>query len=330
MKIVVFGQAIVHAPVTWTEEIRALADGADAVICNFEGCLPPPGVWPMKAKTVHAAHPEALAMLRDLGVTHLGIANNHAWDFGHAGVNETRRRAVEAGFAVAGAGSSEGEAWQPAARNGVALIAVDAGPTPDWAIAGDHPGVAGLRLRRRLRLLPGDIRRLEECDADTGGAERRRRRREAGYDRAEDPAGPFGLDLESAPVRAEVFRPDAGDLERLCGAIEEAGRANDCVIVGVHFHHWSPDWVSPPDWLVAIAGALERAGADAVCGTGPPFALPAPRTGPTLCAPSLGNLVFHTRRGETYDRLGLPVWQGLAAIRAAGAWSTATFAVPRS
>jgi len=57
MKIVALGQALIHEPVDWPQELRALTRDADAVICNFEGCLPPPDAWPMKSKTVHAAHP---------------------------------------------------------------------------------------------------------------------------------------------------------------------------------------------------------------------------------------------------------------------------------
>ena len=118
MRVVLLGQAIIHQRVAWPEALRDIVAGADAVVCNFEGCLPPPGAWPMKARTVHAMHPQALGMLGDLGVTHLGLANNHAWDFGHAGILSTRMAAIAAGFAVAGTGRTAAEAWAPAVRNG--------------------------------------------------------------------------------------------------------------------------------------------------------------------------------------------------------------------
>lgn len=172
MRVVALGQALIHAPVDWPEELRTLTRGADAVICNFEGCLPPPGAVPMKPRTLHAAHPDALAMLRDLGVTHLVLANNHAWDYGHPGMAETRRQARAAGFATAGTGANAAEALAPALggrRAGkLALIAVDAGPVPPWAAAGAGPG-----LRRAAAAANHHAARRR--DRPAGTARRRRR-----------------------------------------------------------------------------------------------------------------------------------------------------------
>lgn len=329
MRIVLLGQAIVHHPVDWPAELRDLVDGADAVICNFEGCLPPDGSWPMKSKTVHPAHPEALAMLADLGVTHLGLANNHAWDFGHAGMLETRRRAESYGFAVAGAGCTAAEAWRAVDRNGVALIAIDAGPTPDWAIAGTGPGVAAIRVRKVLGLPTGDIAVIREIARETGDTERRERRQAIGYDRPDEADRPLGLHIQPSDERCELWQVDPDDLDRLAAEIAAARDMADKVIVALHYHHWAPDWTSPPMWLDDLVACAAKAKADAVIGSGPPWPFPTRYEGKTFVAPGLGNLVFHTRRAARYDKLGLPVWRGLAVVWENHCWRTVDFPVPR-
>lgn len=311
MRIVAFGQAVIHAPVDWPQDLLDAASGADAAICNFEGCLPPDGAWPMKRKTVHPARESALAMLGDLGVTHLALANNHAWDYGHAGIVNTRAMAEAAGFAAAGAGRTLDEAAAPAIRNGVALIAADCGPTPDWAIAGaTTPGINALRMTRSLGLPEPDLERLAAIARQTGEAELRRRREAIGYDRASEGARFYGLPVEAANAPREIWRCDESDFTRLTESLAKARQSADKAVVALHYHHWASDWSRPPDWLTPLARRIADAGADAVICTGPPFLYESMVHNSSAIAPGLGNLVFHTARGEAYDRLGLPVWEG--------------------
>ncbi|MCI5074204.1 CapA family protein [Oricola sp.] len=311
MRIVVFGQAVIHGPVDWSAGVREAAAGADAAICNFEGCLPPDGAWPMKRKTVHPAHRDAPSMLADLGVTHLAIANNHAWDFGHAGIVNTRAVAQAAGFAVAGAGRTLAEASAPATRNGVALIAADCGPTPDWAVAGPAtPGVNPLRMTRSLGLPQADLDRMRAIAEQTGEAGLRRLRRAIGYDRPTEREEFYGLAMEAADAPAEIWRCDEGDFDRLAKGVATARQAAEKVVVALHYHHWASDWRRPPEWIVPLGRRIVEAGADAVVCTGPPFLYDMADHKGAPIAPSLGNLVFHTARGEAYDRLGHPVWEG--------------------
>lgn len=320
MKVVALGQALIHAPVVWSEALRDLCSSADAVICNFEGCLPPANAWPMKRKTVHAAHPEALAMLADLGVTHLTIANNHAWDFGHPGILSTRAAIAEAGIAVTGAGVDLAQARRAARRNDVAVIAVDLGPTPDWAIADTGPGVNALRLRRSLGLPEADIAHLRRIAEASGESERRRRRQAIGYDAADPGESFYGIALAPTPGVQEVWTPDPGDMQRLVQQIEAETRHASVILVSCHYHHWAPDWSAPPDWLTALGRALLDAGADGVVATGPPVAYPATIDGGRILAPGLGNLVFHTARAERYHDLGIPIESGLVAVFEGGSW----------
>jgi len=329
MRVVVLGQAILHEPVDWSDEVLALTEGADAVICNFEGCLPPPDAWPMKTKTVHPMHRDAPEMLKALGVTHLGLANNHAWDYGYAGILATRARTLEAGFTVAGSGRDAAEAWSPAIQNGVALISLDAGPTPSWAVAGTGPGIASLGLVSGLGLPREHIKALVALSEATGDAERRRMRQAAGFDAPVPGPRPFGLALQEAEFACETMRPDADALDRARQSIEAARTEVDIVVVAIHYHHWSPDWLTPPGWFGSVADNLADAGANAVAGTGPPWSFSPLQSGQRLIAAGLGNLAFHTRRADVYERLGLPVWKGQAADYRNGAWRITEIPVER-
>jgi poly-gamma-glutamate synthesis protein (capsule biosynthesis protein) len=288
------------------------------VLANFEGCLPPPGAWPMKGKTVHPAHRTALAGLAALGVTHLSLANNHAWDFGYPGLIRTRRLAEDAGFAVAGAGRCAAEAARPALLRGVAMIAVDLGPTPDWAIAGLGPGVNPLRLRLTLGLPGPDLARLAGIATASGEAARRARRAAIGYDAAAPGPSFYGLALAEAEAPQEIWSVDEADFDRLAAGVEAARAEAGLVAVSAHYHHWAPDWRRPPDWLEPLADRILAAGADLVVCHGPPLAFGLMPRGARAIAPGLGNLAFHTRRAARYDALGLDVWRGAALLHEDG------------
>ena len=320
MKIVILGQALIHHSVTWPEELQALTHGADAVLCNFEGCLPPDDAWPMKQKTVHAAHPKAGVMLRNLGVTQLALANNHAWDFGHAGLLSTRSTLERSGFGVAGAGHNLASASAAAIYNGVALLSVDAGPTPDWAIAGTGPGVNALRLTCTLGLPAKLLTDLETVTIITGKAQKSARRRAIGYDSLTPQRDFYGLALEGSGEPREIWRCPPQDTARIVADIQRAQTQAKFVIVALHYHHWSVDWGKSPDWLSDLAETLLEAGADALACTGPPIAGEVRIAGGKAFASSLGNVVFHTARARKYDALRIPVRQGCALIFEDGAW----------
>jgi poly-gamma-glutamate synthesis protein (capsule biosynthesis protein) len=329
-RIAVFGQALITRPVDWPEPLRALTAGTGAAFCNLEASIAPPEAWPFKDKTVHATTPAALGSLAALGITHVSLANNHAWDFGPAGVLATRAAAEAAGLAVAGAGRTLADAWAPAVRGGLAVVAVDCGPTPDFAVARpDRPGVAALPLRRRLVLPQDDLARLAAIEAATGEGVRRARRIAVGYDAA--PRGPrfYGVDLEPGVAPAEAFAPDPAAMERLADSIAAARAEADTVLVSLHHHHWAPDWAETPGWFAPLAAAIRALGADAVAGHGPPLVHLPDRPGEPV-APSLGNLCFHTRRPERYRMAGMDVFAGLCLTLTGAAPEWQHFTAPGS
>lgn len=100
---------------------------------------------------LHAAGMDELRCLRTFGFDMLALANNHAWDFGSAGVLATRQAAREAGFVTAGSGVNLVEASQAArlatADQTVALISMAVGKIRDGGAAtAARPGINELRL----------------------------------------------------------------------------------------------------------------------------------------------------------------------------------------
>jgi poly-gamma-glutamate synthesis protein (capsule biosynthesis protein) len=70
---------------------------------------------------VFNAPPEVVAALRDAGVDAVAVANNHAFDQGRAGFEETLRRLDQAGVKAVGAGPAEGPAALRLEANGLRI-----------------------------------------------------------------------------------------------------------------------------------------------------------------------------------------------------------------
>lgn len=327
MKVILLGQALITAPVVPRSSgelaFRDWLRSADAVVANLEASIAPEPAWPMKSKTVVPTSREAVASLAELGVTHVSLANNHAWDFGPVGVRATVEAAEAAGMAVAGAGESLVRAAAPrltrTPAGTLALVALDLGPSPDFARASDgsppRPGINSVRIERRLRASPEDSRALQAIVARTGQQERARRRVQAGYD-APPPAEAFdfyGLPVLPGDATGDDWIADEVDLARVDESLRAARGEADVVVVSVHNHNWSPAWTGSPDWLRALCRRWARAGADAVFAHGPPVALGHVMHRGRPILHGMGNLVFHTRRPQRYAAMGADVWTGLAA-----------------
>jgi len=95
--------------------VRERLHGADIAVGNLESILLERG---RRADTTNSpvfAGPrlEGTAMLLGAGFDVLGTANNHAWDFGRAGLLESIAHLDTAALAHAGTGASLGAAWRP-------------------------------------------------------------------------------------------------------------------------------------------------------------------------------------------------------------------------
>jgi poly-gamma-glutamate capsule biosynthesis protein CapA/YwtB (metallophosphatase superfamily) len=193
--------------------------------------------------------------LKDMGISLVSVANNHATDFGPEGLLATLKNLSAAGVVAGGAGLSDvaarGPVYLDTQKGRVALIAT-ASTFPPASVAGEalerqgtvsksRPGISPLHVRN-VRLLPAA--QLE------------------GLRRA---AGPFATS-EGAALRIgdQVFKQsdsagtrwemDPSDESAILGSIE-AGRARaNLVLFAIHAHETAGDLdeTPPPPYLPMV------------------------------------------------------------------------------
>ena len=152
--LAVVGQALIeHDPRQYLKEPLAtvvpLLAEADAVFTNLEVAVAGPGCDCRPTRDdvfFHGAGPEVLDYLGEIGVSLLSLANNHAWDYGDAGIVSTIEEAAERGFTYAGTGRTLAEAGAPAYRDvaglRVGMVALATVNSPlDAAATDSTPGV---------------------------------------------------------------------------------------------------------------------------------------------------------------------------------------------
>jgi poly-gamma-glutamate synthesis protein (capsule biosynthesis protein) len=95
--------------------VRDRLRAADIAVGNLESILLERGRTADTTNSPVFAGPQAegIAVLQDVGFDVLGNANNHAWDFGRAGLIENLAHLDSAGIAHAGTGPTLGAAWRP-------------------------------------------------------------------------------------------------------------------------------------------------------------------------------------------------------------------------
>src|SRR5207248_5833586 len=109
-------------------------------------------------KTFHfRAPPAAFTALRDAGIDLVTMANNHALDYGPAGLADTLAAARAARFPYVGIGTSAAAAWAPyvATIKGVRIAVVGVSQVAElassWVATAHRPGEANaINLRRTL------------------------------------------------------------------------------------------------------------------------------------------------------------------------------------
>ena len=95
------------------------SDGVDSVFRSAQlvvGNLECPATKidaPVFKRFIFRGEPEWLDTLRQHGITHLNLANNHSIDQGREGLLDTRRNIIEAGMTPMGAGENMQEASEP-------------------------------------------------------------------------------------------------------------------------------------------------------------------------------------------------------------------------
>ncbi len=132
----------------WAPELRKLAEPLDLVVCNLECCLSARGepTTMVEGKPFFfRGPPAAVDALKAMNVGAVGLANNHALDFGPQALEDTLYLLHAAGVATAGAGLGVDSARSPAivAAGGlrIGLVAVTDHPA-EYAAGPERCGVA--------------------------------------------------------------------------------------------------------------------------------------------------------------------------------------------
>jgi poly-gamma-glutamate capsule biosynthesis protein CapA/YwtB (metallophosphatase superfamily) len=156
----------------WSPELRELCRSCDLVICNLECCISErgePTSWIRGKPFFFRAPPAALESLRSIGVAAVGLANNHALDFGEQALLDTLELLEDVEISASGAGKN-----LEAARKGIVveragsrlgLVAVSDHPG-EYAAGDQAPGIAHADLTRGIpSWLADELGRLHsECD----------------------------------------------------------------------------------------------------------------------------------------------------------------------
>ncbi|MDR7418044.1 MAG: CapA family protein [Armatimonadota bacterium] len=250
---------------------------ATVAFANLEAPLTDLG-YPADKLIVLRGAPALAPALRQMGLTVVSFAHNHALDFGIAGLRQTLEVVEAAGVRVIGAGQDLSGALAPAitARDGVRVAWVGFASTlpPGSSATPERPGVAPLRVRVRF-----------EADASV----------------MEEQPG-------TSPYVSTSVEPS--DLDRAAAAVRDARRGADVVVVSIH---WGvpPGWAAPfqgvlADYQQPLAHALVDAGADVLLGHHPHtlHGVEIYRGRPILY--SLGNFVFHAMAEGRRFALGRP------------------------
>jgi poly-gamma-glutamate capsule biosynthesis protein CapA/YwtB (metallophosphatase superfamily) len=131
----------------FSDELREIFTTADLTVLNLECCVSTRGEpWGSPGKRFHfRAPPQAVEALASLDVDCVTLANNHALDFGHDALADTRGHLARAGIQAVGAGADRAQARAAAVLEArgvrVAVLGVTDHPE-DFAAGPDRPGVA--------------------------------------------------------------------------------------------------------------------------------------------------------------------------------------------
>lgn len=249
----------------------------ETTVHNFEtfGNAESGGSW-------FCTRPAVLEDVKQFGFNMLSTANNHAMDYGHAGLVKTLEYIEKAGLQTCGTGRNLAEASAPVyletPAGRIAVIGAsssfhpaDMAGTQSPSMIG-RPGLNGIRNAQYYTLPKADFEILERIAGDIQINTALEISRKEGY----SPALPEGT-LSFGPLQfrmedsaGNVTRVHEGDLKRVLNSIREAHFMADYVVVAMHSHQLSGDSKEQPaQFLQEFSRRCIDGGADAIVGTGP-------------------------------------------------------------
>lgn len=277
--------------------LRQIFQESDVGFTNLEGAVhryeTSPGIL---SGTFTCTPPELLEDLKWFGINLVTCANNHAFDWGEAGVLATIRYLEGAGIVYAGIGPHLSAARAPAyldTPNGrVALVAATSFFRP-WNVAAPQgrdtvgrPGISALRFETTYQVDAGAFQELRRISAGLGLEAEKERTRSFGF------SGPGELPQDTDSVfhflgarysLGEGFathtRPHPGDMKDILRWVREARRQADWVVVSHHYHEQGgeafktaqrrSELEEPAEFVRTFALQCFAAGADVFVAHGP-------------------------------------------------------------
>ena len=315
------GQALITEAVTVDEatksQISEFFSDSEVVTGHLETTvLPNNPAYPFKDRTCHFTKLKTLSILKELGLTHLNLAGNHAFDLGPTGINATLAGLNDLGLIAVGAGADQDSACQPAltcsGEETCAIWGRDAGPQSDLVYASfahapfqARPGIAGLRVERTLQVDQLGAEQLYRINRRTGYAEWAKLRAQIGYDDNPTQQRFYGIPFYQGDQCLDRYVVKESDMRDLKTRLAHTKATQH--IIHLHQHHWGDDWFTSPSWALDISKSLVDAGFSVVAISGNPRVHSIYRYRRGLILSGLGGLIFHTRREASYDE---SVWHG--------------------
>ncbi|HYF19061.1 MAG TPA: CapA family protein [Ramlibacter sp.] len=320
------------------QSLLALLRGCDLAFANLETVVrqPEEGHPNFTMGTPMTTPPALLEDLKWMGFQLVSIANNHATDYGVAGVEAMVAHLRQAGLKAAGAGrnlaAARAPAYVDAACGRVGLVAATSFFRP-WNTASDQrpdavgrPGINPLGFGTTYQLEPAAFDVLSQMAEHLGLAQEKARHARQFYSKAElgeksaDRLTLFGQQFRRGNSYAVETRVNAGDAQANLRAIAEARRQADWVVFSFHSHEFGDGGrltaqsdaglTDPGRFAVEFARAAIDAGADVVAGHGPHLTLGAELYRGRPIFHGLGNFIFQNDTveqfpSEAYRRFGL-------------------------
>ena len=155
LTIILTGQSMIRSDIRVTapaaaSTIASLLKGGDVVFTNYEGSVAEPG-QPNESAPQHAAEtvapPATLDALKFVGFNLLSLSNNHSWDMGAPGIQNTLREVTRLNLAHAGIGNTLAEATAPGyLRTPKGTVALVGMASPTTGATATQPGANELRV----------------------------------------------------------------------------------------------------------------------------------------------------------------------------------------
>ena len=262
------------------DEIKDLISSHDACFGNLETTVHNnegyPSAFPGGGYAM--ADPAVLNDLKEYGFNVLNIANNHALDYCHKGLEATIQNLKEAGITCVGAGRNLLEASIPKyveCREGrVAFIGITSSyhdtdaAGPQGGIVSGRPGINPLRRIEYYEVTEENYQALSKVAEETGMNDGYKWAIANGYRNENENLFLRELKFVKGECNRMVNHPLPADVERVTNAIQEARIQADCVVVSFHSHQMNGSADKPAGFIVEFCHACIDAGANVIFGHG--------------------------------------------------------------